>query len=88
LVNRIQRLRREEGFEISDRIRLGIFGDDMIVAAARAYQELIARETLALEFAAASPPAPAGYAAVREVEVEGVSVLIGLSVLTTDSAED
>ncbi len=86
LVNRIQRLRRDEGFEISDRIRLGIFGAEGIVAAARAYQEFIAGETLALEFVTASPPAPQGYAVVREVEVEGVPVWIGLSVLPGDRA--
>jgi isoleucyl-tRNA synthetase len=81
LVNRIQRLRRDEGFEISDRIRLGIFGDERIVGAALAYKEFIAGETLALEFVAAAPPVPTGYPVVREVEVDGVPVWIGLGVL-------
>lgn len=86
LVNRIQRLRRDEGFEISDRIRLGIFGEERIVAAAEAHRDFITGETLALEFAAGAPPAPAGYAAVREVEVEGVPVWIGIGVLPSGGA--
>jgi isoleucyl-tRNA synthetase len=86
LVNRIQRLRREEEFQISDRIRLGIFGDEQIVAAAGAYREFIAGETLALEFVVGPPPAPAGYTVLREVDLDGVPVWIGLSVLPGDRA--
>jgi len=82
LVNRVQRLRREEGFEVSDRIRLGIFGDDEIVRAAESFRSFIAGETLALEYETGPDPDAAGYAAVREVDVDGATVRIGLSVLT------
>jgi isoleucyl-tRNA synthetase len=81
LVNRIQRLRRDEGFEISDRVRLGIFGEERIVEAAGAYQEFICGETLALEFETGAAPVSATYSILREVEVEGMPVQIGLSVL-------
>lgn len=88
LINRIQRLRREEGFEISDRIRLGIFGDERIVAAAGAYQSFIAGETLALEYESGGEPAASGYAVLREAEVDGVPVSIGLSVLSRTGSGD
>jgi isoleucyl-tRNA synthetase len=88
LVNRIQRLRRDEGFEISDRIRLGIFGEERIVAAAEMHREFITGETLAPEFTTGAPPAPEGFGVVREVEVEGMPVRIGLSVLPRGGAGD
>jgi isoleucyl-tRNA synthetase len=81
LVNRVQRLRREEGFEVSDRIRLGIFGDAEVVRAADAHAAFIAAETLALEFEAGGEVAPGRYGALREVDVDGARVQIGLSVL-------
>ena len=48
LVNRIQRLRRDSGLAVSDRIRLGIAGGDEVQAAALEYERVIARETLAV----------------------------------------
>jgi isoleucyl-tRNA synthetase len=47
LVNRIQRLRRDSGFEVSDRIRITLGGTSAIVDAARAFSDYIAGETLA-----------------------------------------
>jgi isoleucyl-tRNA synthetase len=81
LVNRVQRLRREEGFEVSDRIRLGIFGDAEVVRAAEAHRAFIAAETLALEFVAGGEVVPGRHGALREVEIDGARVQIGLSVL-------
>lgn len=80
LVNRIQRMRRDEGLEVSDRIRLGIFGGAEVVEAARAHGDVIAGETLAVEFDVGAEPPATGYTAVREVEVDGHSVRIALSV--------
>ena len=48
LVNRIQRLRRDAGLEITDRIRLGVAGGDDVRAAALEHEAAIARETLAV----------------------------------------
>jgi len=48
LVNRIQRLRKESGLEITDRIRLGVFGPEEVLRAAEVHREFIAGETLAL----------------------------------------
>lgn len=58
LVNRIQRLRRDAGLEITDRIRLGVAGGDDVRAAALEHEAAIARETLAVsvEVTAGGPP--------------------------------
>ncbi|MCZ6824538.1 MAG: isoleucine--tRNA ligase [Gemmatimonadetes bacterium] len=48
LVNRVQRLRRDVGLEVSDRIELEIRGADVVEAAARAHRDYIAGETLAV----------------------------------------
>ena len=48
LVNRIQRLRRNSGLSVSDRIRLGIAGGELVCEAAREHEAVIARETLAV----------------------------------------
>jgi isoleucyl-tRNA synthetase len=47
LINRVQRLRKEAGFDYNTRIALGISGDDEVVEAARAFREMIGNETLA-----------------------------------------
>lgn len=49
LVSRIQRLRKELGFAVSDRITLFVAGDGEIQEAARAFQKWIADEVLALK---------------------------------------
>ncbi len=49
IVNRVQRLRREAGLEVADRIRLGIAGPEALEGAAVAHSEYIAGETLALQ---------------------------------------
>ncbi len=52
LVNRIQRLRKDAGYEISTRIALSIDGDAALVDAARQHEVYIAHEVLAREFVA------------------------------------
>mgnify|MGYP001183364083 CR=1 FL=1 len=81
LVNRVQRLRREAGLRVEDRIRLGIFGGSEVVAAAQSQQGYIARETLAREFEAGDePPQDGRFAVLREVDVDGLKAWIGLEV--------
>ncbi len=48
LVNRVQNLRKDEGLEVTDRIRLDVYGDASVRAAVEEYREYICRETLAL----------------------------------------
>ena len=49
LVSRIQRLRKEAGYDVSTRIALAITGDDPVREAATTWREWIAGETLARE---------------------------------------
>ncbi len=81
LVNRIQRLRRDEGLAVSDRIRLAIAGDPDVVAAALAHRDFIAHETLAVELLAGSDIEGTGYPALREVELDGFRARIALAVV-------
>jgi isoleucyl-tRNA synthetase len=48
LVNRLQRLRKDSGLEITDRIEIGIYGPDEVQEAAREWADFIAGEVLAL----------------------------------------
>ncbi|MDQ3605123.1 MAG: isoleucine--tRNA ligase [Gemmatimonadota bacterium] len=83
LVNRVQRLRKESGLEVSDRIRLGIAGEEEIRAAADRHREFIARETLARELEILNGGLPDGrYTATREVDLDGVNAVVGLAALT------
>ena len=49
LVSRIQRLRKELGFAVSDRITLSVDGDAEILEAVKAFQKWIASEVLAVK---------------------------------------
>lgn len=68
LVNRIQRLRRDAGLNVTDRIRLGVAGTEHVRAAALEHESVIARETLAVSVEVTAgtggdPPAPSTGAA-------------------------
>jgi isoleucyl-tRNA synthetase len=47
LVSRVQRMRKEAGLAVSDRIVLGVAGDPEVEAAIRAYRDHVAGEVLA-----------------------------------------
>jgi isoleucyl-tRNA synthetase len=81
LVNRIQRLRKDAGLRVEDRIRLGIFGPPELAEAARAHREYIAAETLAVEVEIGSeaPEAEGRYRCFREVQVNGAGGRIALT---------
>jgi len=49
LINRIQNTRKNAGFEVTDRVYVGIVAPEKIVKAASDFAEYIKRETLALE---------------------------------------
>lgn len=57
LVNRIQRLRKEAGFDVSTRIVVALEGDAALLEAAQAHAEYIAGETLARELTIGTPMA-------------------------------
>ena len=80
LVNRIQRLRKESGLKITDRILLGIEGVGAVLDAARSYEEFIAGETLATTFwVGGALPEGVTHEFSREVDLDGVIAQIGLS---------
>jgi isoleucyl-tRNA synthetase len=81
LVNRVQRLRRDVGLDLDDRIRLGIFGAPEVASAAEAHREYIASEVLAVEVAVA-PQLPGGdaYEHTREIQLDGRDAIIGVQV--------
>jgi len=78
LVNRIQRLRRDAGLHVSDRIRVRIHGDAQLAATAAVHGEWIAGETLAVELGA-EQSLPPEDAALQQMDIDGVAVWIGLS---------
>jgi len=79
LVNRIQRLRKEAGLEITDRISLAISGGDEVVGAALAFRNFIAGETLAREFRVGEGGSLDGDEVMREVDLDGVLARIAMS---------
>jgi isoleucyl-tRNA synthetase len=78
LVNRIQRLRKDSGLAITDRISLGIHGVEEVLESAGSHQEFITGETLATSYQAQGG-ALSGYEFVKEVDLDGLSAQIGIS---------
>jgi isoleucyl-tRNA synthetase len=74
LVNRVQRLRRETGLEVADRIRLTVSGAEPIENAAREHASYIAGETLAVSVDVGEA-APEGQGAI---EIDDLNVVIGV----------
>ena len=75
-VNRIQRGRKDRGFDVSDRIRLRYRGDPALERAIATHRDYIAGETLATDFAPGAVADPA-IAAV----IDGKSVAFTLEVV-------
>jgi len=76
IVSKVQTMRKEAGFEVTDHIRLTITGSDVIVALAEKYGKDFAADVLADEFAVAEP---AGY--VKEWDINGEKAAIGVEKL-------
>jgi isoleucyl-tRNA synthetase len=80
VVNRVQKLRKDTGLEVQDRIRLGVFGDDAdLLDAMREFGGLVRAETLAVELESGSATDFAGYEADREVDLDGIHAVIALA---------
>ncbi|MFV1986316.1 MAG: isoleucine--tRNA ligase [Gemmatimonadota bacterium] len=73
VVNRVQRLRREAGFEVADRIRLRLAGAESVERATRDHTEYIAGETLAVSIEVGVVEGP-----ITEVEIDGLKAVIGV----------
>ena len=75
VVSRIQRLRRDSGLEVSDRIRLEIAAPGDVAIALDRYRDYVAHETLAETLELGEGVAAGGH----EVELDGARLRIALS---------
>ena len=76
VVNRVQRLRKEAGYDYSTRIGLSVTGSPDVLAAAQAFDNFIAGETLARRFDTTSDLPGADLR--EEMEIDGKRVVISL----------
>ena len=51
IISKIQNMRKEKGFEVADKIKLFVEGNDMLINVINKYSEVIKRETLTQEIA-------------------------------------
>ena len=80
LVNRIQRLRKEGGLDISDRIRLAIFGPDEIQSAADDHRDFICGETLSVQLTMGSAEDyVGGHTAESNIQIDDLTAIIALT---------
>jgi isoleucyl-tRNA synthetase len=83
LVNRIQRLRKDSGLEVSDRIRVGVTASEEVRAAVESHRSFVMGETLAVELELTETALPLLYPHVHHVDLDGVEITIGLSPIAT-----
>lgn len=76
LVNRVQRLRKDAGYEYTTRIELGLSGEPAVLAAAEAFRDFIAGETLAKKIGMGGQMENADL--TKDLEIEGRAVTIAL----------
>ncbi|MCC6319254.1 MAG: isoleucine--tRNA ligase [Gemmatimonadaceae bacterium] len=79
LVSRIQRMRKDAGLAVSDRIRLRVRGDAEIEQSVREYIDWMAGEVLARHVDVGGPDAPDDHAA-QAVELDGLQARVALRV--------
>jgi isoleucyl-tRNA synthetase len=76
MINRVQRLRKEAGFEFTDRIGLWVAGEGPVLEAIRRHSAYIRAETLARRMeTGARAPAPD---LEQEVDIDGHGVVVGV----------
>jgi len=78
VVNRVQRLRKEAGYEYTTRIELSVTGAAEVVAATRAFQGFVEGETLARRMLLGEGAELDEPDLQRDVDIEGRRVTIGL----------
>jgi isoleucyl-tRNA synthetase len=78
LVNRIQRLRREAGLEITDRIDLFVGGQAAVQGASRANEAFVASETMAVVVSIGALDGGDEHEHVRDVDLDGAPARIAL----------
>ncbi|HEX6590079.1 MAG TPA: isoleucine--tRNA ligase [Longimicrobiales bacterium] len=78
LVSRIQRMRKDAGFEVADRIRVAIGGDPSVLEAAAAHRDWIAGEVLATSIEWGEWTGD-GYSVVQAVDLDGNGARVAIS---------
>ncbi|MDP3774676.1 MAG: isoleucine--tRNA ligase [Gemmatimonadales bacterium] len=76
VVSRVQRLRRDAGYKVTDRIELWVDGDETVRSTARRHAEYIAGETLARSVAVEAAPPAADL--VQDMDVDGFKARLGV----------
>lgn len=82
VVNRVQRLRKDSGLKVSDRITLELQADGKLAEAVKIFSDYISRETLAsgrVHIIAEKPKA----AHRADFDIDGMALAVGLAVATT-----
>ena len=80
LISRVQRMRRDAGLAVSDRIRLVIGGDGELVEAATAHRDWIASEVLATSIVFGDAPEGEGTMLARQrVDLDGIRADLALT---------
>lgn len=86
LVSRIQRLRKDSGLDVADRIRLGVTASAEYRDAFEGHRDFIMGETLSLEMEVADDLSGSGYATIQNIELDETEVTIALSRIPTTGA--
>ena len=73
IVHAVQNARKGAGLQVEDRIELTLGGDEELLAAARAFEAYLARETLAVELELDGVDADG-----TRTEVEGFELVVGV----------
>jgi len=84
-VKRIQNLRKDAGFEVTDRIEVVYDGTDDVAAAVAEHADWIRNETLALELQPTNPDQLSGEA-VQTFEIRGEQLTLGVRRVDPDEA--
>ena len=79
LQNRVQVMRKELGLEYTDRIALGVLGDDYVRAIVKKDEARLMAEVLAVSTDTTAMPSGA---TTRDVDVEGRKVTLGIALIT------
>jgi isoleucyl-tRNA synthetase len=80
LISRVQRMRKDAGLAVSDRIRLMIGGDAAVIEAAAAHREWIASEVLATDIVLGDVSDEEGNTLARQrVDLDGIRADLALT---------
>jgi len=78
LISRVQRMRKDTGLAVSDRITLKVGGDSDVIAAVRAHHDWIADEVLATELVVVDGESKA-QSDMTAVDLDGVDARVSLT---------